>query len=163
MCVLTTHCEWRSCSRTSGVASVWHNAIASVPQPWQQEEPPDDGRRARCSLVHCCRFPLERHQIQIWVQCYVAGCLVKVLAEAPGCSLAPGREGLSGLPHHQKPARSWSVKGWSIYPPSPMAAPAELSTVSNDCTCKKVTDVILNHNVLSLTILGHLNCFINYH
>lgn len=29
--------------------------------------------------------------------------------------------------------------------------------------CKKVTDVILNPNVLSLTILGHLNCFVNYH
>src|SRR5256885_15633968 len=38
-------------------------------------------------------------------------------------SLAPGREGLSGLPHDKKPAQSGSRKGWSNSPPSPMAAP----------------------------------------
>ncbi len=36
--------------------------------------------------------------------------------------LAPGREGLSGLPHDQTLARSGPVKGWSNYPPCPLAA-----------------------------------------
>ena len=49
---------------------------------------------------------------------------MKAPAEELGASLTLGREGLPGLPHHKKPARSGSVKGWPIYPPCPMAAPS---------------------------------------
>src|SRR5215467_14702540 len=49
--------------------------------------------------------------------------MVKVLAEALGWSLALGREGLSGLPHHQKTARSGAEKVRSMYPLCPMAVP----------------------------------------
>jgi hypothetical protein len=38
-------------------------------------------------------------------------------------SLTLGREGMSGLPHHQKPARSGFGEGRLIYPPCPMGAP----------------------------------------
>ena len=48
---------------------------------------------------------------------------MKVPAEALRGSLAPGREGLSGLPHHPKPARSRFAEGWSIYPPYPIGVP----------------------------------------
>ncbi len=44
-------------------------------------------------------------------------------AEARGSSLASGRDGLFGLPHHKKPARNGFGEGWSIYPPYPMGAP----------------------------------------
>jgi hypothetical protein len=37
---------------------------------------------------------------------HVAGRWVKVPAEELGWSLTLGREGLSGLPHHKKPARN---------------------------------------------------------
>jgi hypothetical protein len=63
----------------------------------------------------------------MWVRCHITGRRVKILAETLGWSLAPGREGLSGLPHHEKPARSGSGNGWSNYPPCPWAAPVELS------------------------------------
>jgi len=45
------------------------------------------------------------------------GRWVKVLADILGWSLAPGREGLSGLSRHEKPARSASIRGWTNYPP----------------------------------------------
>jgi hypothetical protein len=57
------------------------------------------------------------------VQCHVTGRWVKVPVEALGWSLTLGREGLSGLPHHQKPARSGFAEGWSIYPPYPIGVP----------------------------------------
>ena len=92
-------------------ASFFRNAIGSVPQPWQLAEHIDDGRRAKCSPAPCRQLPLERHQCQIWVQCYIARCLVNVLAEALGCSFAPGIVGPSGLPKNKKLARSGPVKG----------------------------------------------------
>jgi|SRR5947209_3073050 len=49
-------------------------------------------RRARCSRVHWCRSPLERHPSQREVECKIAGCLVKALAEEVGGSLAPGKK-----------------------------------------------------------------------
>jgi hypothetical protein len=69
--VLTTPCAWRSCSHESEVAPVWRNGTGSVPQPWPPGEPIDDGRRARCSLAHCQRFPLESHFSQKWLQEHV--------------------------------------------------------------------------------------------
>ena len=36
-------------------------------------------------------------------------------AEELGWSLIRGREGLSGLPHRRKPARSGFAEGWSIW------------------------------------------------
>ena len=47
-----------------------------------------------------------------------------MFAETLKWSLAPGREDLSGLPHHHKTARSGLGKDRLNYPPSPMAAPA---------------------------------------
>jgi hypothetical protein len=54
---------------------------------------------------------------------HVAGRWVKVPAEELGWSFTLGREGLSGLPHHQKPAPNGFAEGWLISPPSSMAAP----------------------------------------
>src|SRR5215831_763522 len=62
LCVLTTHCEWRSCSHERRVASWWRNGTDNGLPRWQPEELIDDGRQARCSLVPCRRFPLERHK-----------------------------------------------------------------------------------------------------
>jgi hypothetical protein len=59
----------------------------------------------------------------MWMQCHVTGRWVKVLAEELVWSLTLGREGLSGLSHHQKPARSGFAEGWLIYPPYPMGVP----------------------------------------
>jgi hypothetical protein len=44
LCVLTNHCKWRSCSHENEGANDWRNAIDNVRQPWQREEPTDDGR-----------------------------------------------------------------------------------------------------------------------
>jgi hypothetical protein len=48
---------------------------------------------------------------------------VKIPADKLGWSLTLGREGLSGLPHHQKPARNGYAEGWSIYPLYPIGVP----------------------------------------
>jgi hypothetical protein len=56
---------------------------------------------------------------------HVAGRWVKVPAEERGWSLTLGRKGLSGLPHHQKPAPNAFAVGWSIYPPSPIGVPLQ--------------------------------------
>ncbi len=62
LCGLTPRFEWRWCSRENERANDWRNAIGSGPQRWQLAEPIDDGRRAKCSLAPCRRFPLERHR-----------------------------------------------------------------------------------------------------
>ena len=54
---------------------------------------------------------------------YVAGRWMKVPAAKLEWSLTPGREGLSGLPHHKKPAQSGLTEGWVIYPPYRMGVP----------------------------------------
>jgi hypothetical protein len=77
----------------------------------------------RCSRAPCQRGVLERHPNPMVVQSHVSGRGVKVLAEACGGSRARGREGLSGLPQHQKPARMGFGKGSTNYPPCPWAAP----------------------------------------
>ena len=110
------------CSRECEVVSWWCNVIGNERQRWQRGEPIDDGRLARCSRAPCRRFPLERQGSQRWVQCYITRESVKTLAETLGWSLTPGREGLSGLPHHEKPTRSGFGKGWSNDPPCPRAA-----------------------------------------
>ena len=88
------------------MANWWHNAIGSVPQPWPPTERSDDGRRAKCSLAPYRRFPLERNQSQIGVQCSITERLEGVSAEGLEWSLAPRKEGLSGLPNDEKPARN---------------------------------------------------------
>jgi len=45
LCVLTNHCEWRSCSLENEVANFWRNATDSVRQLWQPAEPTDDGMK----------------------------------------------------------------------------------------------------------------------
>jgi hypothetical protein len=121
--VLTNHCEWRSCSHESQRASWRRNAIGTLPLQWQPAEPPDDGPPARCSLAPCRRFPGDQPLKHLCEECHVEDRWLKVLAEALAWSLTPGREGLSGLPHAKKPARSGLVEGWSIYPPYPVAVP----------------------------------------
>src|SRR5262249_49810469 len=123
LCVRTERCEWPLHSLESEVATVWRNAPDRVRKLWQPEEPTDDGWLVRCSLVQCRRLPLESHRSEMRLECHVARCLVKVLAEELGWSLAAGSEGLSGLPHDKKPARGGSVKDRSIYPPCPMGVP----------------------------------------
>src|SRR5262245_48093087 len=105
LCVLTTHCAWRSCSHKSEVANWRRNATGTVPLRWQRGEPPDDGRRARCSLAPYQRFPLERHSSLMWEECHVTRKAVKVPVEALGGSLVSGRGGLSGLSKDENPAQ----------------------------------------------------------
>jgi IS1 family transposase len=57
-------CAWRSCSRERERADVWRNATDSVLRRWQPAEPIGDGQRARCSLAHYQRFPLEGFRSQ---------------------------------------------------------------------------------------------------
>ena len=58
-------------------ASWWRNAIGNERKLWQPGEPIDDGRRMRCSLTPCCRFPLKRHRSQRWLQCHGVWWCVK--------------------------------------------------------------------------------------
>src|SRR5215469_13890372 len=132
LCVPTHRCAWHAYSPESEVANVWRNAIASVRKLRQPREPPDVGRLARCSLAPCQRFPLERLTSQMRVQCHVAGRWVKVPAAELGWSLTLGREGLSGLPYHQKLARRGFAEGWSIYPPSPIGVPLYVIRIGTD-------------------------------
>src|SRR5215469_67970 len=80
-------CGWRLCSRENEMANVWCTALGTELPPWQPAEPPDAGRRARCSLTPCHRFPLESQENQVQLRCHVAGRWVKALAEALEWSL----------------------------------------------------------------------------
>ena len=132
MSALITACVWRSCSHLSEVADCWRSAIGNELLRWLPGERTDDGRRARCSRAPCCRFPLERPRSKMGaVSC--DGEMGEVPAEEFGGSLTLGRAGLAGLPHHQKPTRSGSGKGWSISPPCPMAVPRHDTCVRCDC------------------------------
>src|SRR5438045_756548 len=71
LCVLTTHCEWHSCSHESEGASCWPNAIGSEHRRWQPAEPIDDGQHASCSLAPCRPFPLERQASLMWEECHI--------------------------------------------------------------------------------------------
>ena len=72
----------------------WQTSSATLPTAYtshgSRQNHTDDGRRARCSLTHCRRFPLESHRSQMWLQCHVARKSVKVPAEAVGWGLTPG-------------------------------------------------------------------------
>jgi hypothetical protein len=87
---------------------------------------------ARYSLAPCRRFPLERTRSQTGaVAC--CGEMGKVPPEELGASLTLGREGLSGLPHHQKPARNGFGEGWLIYPPCSMGVPPLMPILYTTC------------------------------
>jgi hypothetical protein len=58
-----------------------------------------------------------------WELYHIVGNWVKVPAEELGGSLTLGREGLPGLLHHKKPARSGFGEGRLIYPPYLIGAP----------------------------------------
>ena len=90
LCVLTTACAWRSCSHESELADAWRHATDHVLLRWLREEPLVDGRRARCSLVPCQRFPLESHQSRRSMQCHIVGRWVKVPATEVRWGLTPG-------------------------------------------------------------------------
>jgi hypothetical protein len=88
LCVLTNHCEWRSCSHESEVANWRRNVIGSELRQWQPGEHIDNGRHARYSHAHCRRLLLESHRSQKRLECHVARKPVKVPAEELGWSLA---------------------------------------------------------------------------
>src|SRR6266581_3775868 len=71
LCVRMQRCECPSCSRKHEGANVWRNETSSGRLQWQLAEPPDDGRRVRCSLPPCCRFPLESHESQVQLPSHV--------------------------------------------------------------------------------------------
>ena len=85
--VPTNPSEWRSCSRESEVANGRRNAIGTGLPPWQLAEPPDDGRRARCSRAPCQKLPLESHRCQMRLQGHVGWKRVQVPAEEVGWTL----------------------------------------------------------------------------
>ena len=111
LCALTNRCGRGSCSHESEVAIVWRNVTGNGHQPWQREEPPDAGRRARCSLAPYQRFPLEEYRSQMRMASYAARKSGKATAKALEWSLASGRGGLTGLLKDQIPARSWFGEG----------------------------------------------------
>lgn len=80
------------------------------------------------------RGVLERHPNPMVVQSHVSGRGMKVLAETCGGSRARGREGLSGLPQHQKPARMRFGKGSTNSPPCPWAVPC--GVILHACGCR---------------------------
>jgi hypothetical protein len=123
LCVLTKRCEWCSCSHESEVANGLRNATDNGRLLWQPAEPPDDGRRARCSRVPCRGLPLERHPSQIEVAISCCGEMGEGIRSELGGSLTLRREGRSGLPHHQKSARSGFGEGRLIYPPYRIGVP----------------------------------------
>jgi hypothetical protein len=89
-----------------------------------QNSPTMDGRRG--ALVPLAAgFRLRGSQARGGCRYHVAGRWVKVPTEALGWRLTLEREGLSGLPHRQKPARSGFAEGWVIYPPYPMRVPVQ--------------------------------------
>jgi len=49
-------CAWRSCSRESQVARWWRTATGNGLQPWQLEEPTNDGQRGKSSVLLCRRY-----------------------------------------------------------------------------------------------------------
>jgi hypothetical protein len=59
-------------------------ALGNGRKLWQPAELIDDGRRARCSLVPCHRFPLESYDCQVQLQSHVVEWLGNVQAEAVG-------------------------------------------------------------------------------
>jgi len=69
---------------------------------------------------------------------YVAGRWMKVPAAKLVWSLTPGREGLSGLPHHKKPAQSGLTEGWVIYPPYRMGVPADEPVLATWYICSRL-------------------------
>ena len=123
------HCEWHWSSHKHEGATGWLNATGSELRRWQPAEPIADGQRARCSLAPCRPFPLESQGNQVQLRCHVVRKMVKLPAEELEWSLTLGREGPSGLPHHQKPARSGFTEGWLIYPPYPVGVPVVLGQV----------------------------------
>ncbi len=53
LCVLTTHCEWRSYNHKSEVATWRRKATDNEQLRWPPAEPTEVGQRAKCSLAHC--------------------------------------------------------------------------------------------------------------
>ena len=105
------------------MATWWRNETSSVRLRWQPAEPPDDGRRARCSLAHCHRFPLESYDSEVQLHCPVVEWLVRVPAEEVGWGLTPREDGLFGLPNDEKTGLKLVRRGL-----------INLSTMSNGCT-----------------------------
>src|SRR6266699_2366435 len=99
------------------------NETSTVRKLWQLAEPPDDGRRRRCSHTHCHRFPLERLASLLGEECHIVRKSVKAPAEALGWSLASGRGDLSGLSNDEKTGLQWVRRGL-----------IEFSTMSHGCT-----------------------------
>jgi hypothetical protein len=126
-CVPMQLCEWHWSNHKHEGATGWLNATSSELRRWQPAEPIEDGQRARCSLVPFRPFPLESQGNHVQVRCHVASMSVKLPAEALAWSLTLGKQGLSGLPQHQTPARCGFTEGWSMYPPYPIGVPSVAS------------------------------------
>ncbi len=80
-------------------------------------------------VLSCRRFSLMRHRSQRWLLHLVTARWVKVPAEALGWRSTLGREGISGLPYNEKPARTgfgeagrfihfiqWEYPGFNVFP-----------------------------------------------
>src|SRR6266568_4603160 len=111
---LTITCAWHSCSHEREGVDCWRNAIASVPLPWQWDEPTDDGQRGMCSPTHCLQFPLESHVSEMRLQEHVVERLVKVPAEAVGWASLRGEMACPDCPLTKKPSerRSQGLVGF---------------------------------------------------
>jgi IS1 family transposase len=71
---------------------------------WQNQSTMDGARGAFLPIA--TGFRLRASESRGGLQCHVTGRLVHVPAEVVGWGLTPGREGLSGLPNDEKPARN---------------------------------------------------------
>ena len=90
LCVLTTHCEWRSYNHKSEVATWRRKATDNEQLRWPPAEPTEVGKRAKCSLAHCRQFPLESYDSQVQLQCHVVEWVGNVPAEEVGWGLTSG-------------------------------------------------------------------------
>jgi hypothetical protein len=85
----------------------WWRAYYHVVRPHaaQQGKRTDGGQQGMYPRAPSLRLPLESHSSQSWLHCHAANKTLKVPAEDVGWGLTAGREGLSGLPTDEKPAR----------------------------------------------------------
>jgi hypothetical protein len=108
----------RAATRTRGQASGTTLPAPDAGYGCRQNHPTmDDPRGARLPLAAGLRLKAPKPVTGARL-CRRESAIRSTRMEPPR-----GREGPSGLPHHQKPARNGFGKVWSMYPPCLMAAP----------------------------------------
>ena len=132
----------------SEVATWWPNAIASVLQPWQLGEPPDDGPLGKCTLLprRRCRVSQCEQESSEKTTCGRAeSSLVKVQT-----GQVPGSPDCSTI--------SWISNEEISSPTCSHRRLCELSTASNSC----IRMVDLYHQVTQVARVSLLQSWVAY-